>query len=64
MSKNLSAKFYQENKDRLHKKIMRNIKIFLKKKMKKSDNMVVNVTKIFQKMKNKSLLSIEKNIIE
>ena len=45
MSKNLSAKFYQENKDRLHKKIMRNIKIFLKKKMKKSDN-------IFQKMKS------------
>ena len=26
--------------------------------------MVVNVTKISQKMKNKSLLSIEKNIIE
>ena len=26
--------------------------------------MVVNITKIFQKMKNKSLLRIEKNIIE
>ena len=35
------------------------MKIFLKKKKKKSDNMV---TKVFQKMKNKSLLSIEKNI--
>ena len=34
------------------------------KKKKKRDNMVVNVTKISQKMKNKSLLSIEKNIIE
>ena len=34
------------------------------KKKKKRDNMVVNVTKISQKMKNKSLLSIEKKIIE
>ena len=39
---------------------MKGIKIFLKKKKKKSNNMVVNVTKIFQKMKNKSFLSIEK----
>ena len=29
----------------------------------KNDNMVVSITKIFQKMKSKSLLSIEKNII-
>ena len=43
MSKNISAKYYQESK--------------------KSNNMVVNVTKISQKMKNKSL-SIEKNITE
>ena len=57
MSKTLSANYYQENKERLQKK---DIKIFLKKKKKKSDNMVVNVTKIPQKMKNKSLLSIEK----
>ena len=34
------------------------------KKKKKSDNIVVNVTAIFQNMKDKSLLSIEKNIIE
>ena len=33
------------------------MKISLKKKKKKSDNIV---TKIFQKMENKSLLSIEK----
>ena len=44
------------------KKPLRDIKIFLKNKKKKSDNMVVNVEK--QKMKNKSLLSIEKNVIE
>ena len=31
---------------------------------KKSDKMVVNNTKIYQKMKSKSLLSIEKNIIK
>ena len=55
MSKNLSGKYYRENKER--------IKIFLKKKRKKSENMVVNVTKIFHRMENKSLLSIEKNII-
>ena len=64
MSENLPAKYYQENKERLQKKLMKDIKIFLKKKKRKSNNMVVNVTKISQKMKNKSLLSIEKNIIE
>ena len=38
--------------------LMKDIKIFLKKKKKKkSDNMVANDTKISQKMKNKSLLS-------
>ena len=31
---------------------------------KKSNNMVVNVTKMFWNMKNKSLLNIEKNITE
>ena len=42
---------------------MKDIKIFLKKKKQKSDNMVVNITKISQLMK-KSFLIIEKNIIE
>ena len=64
MSENLSAKHYQENKEILQKKLMKDIKMFLRKKEKKSDNMVVNVTKISQKMKNKRFLSIEKNIIE
>ena len=65
MSKNLSAKYYQENKEILQKKPVEDIKMFQKKKKKKSNNMVVViVTKIFQKMKNKSLLSIEKNIIK
>ena len=35
MSQNLLAKYYQENKDRLQKKkLVKNIKIFLKKKKK------------------------------
>ena len=36
MSKNLSAKYYQENKKRLQKKLVKHIKIFLKKKKKKN----------------------------
>ena len=36
MSKNLSAKYYQENKERLQKMLVKNIKIFLKKKTKKA----------------------------
>ena len=64
MSKNFSAKYYQEDKESLQKKLVKNIKIFLRNKKKKSDNIVVNVTKISQKMKNKSLLNIEKNIIK
>ena len=55
MSETLSAKYYQENKERLQKRLAKDIKIFLKKKKKKSGNMVVNITKISQKMKNKSL---------
>ena len=38
----------------LQKKLMKDIKIFLKKKKKKRGKTVVNVTKISEKMKNKS----------
>ena len=55
----MSPKYCQENKERLQNKFVKDIKIFLKKKKKKCDNIVVNVT-ISQKMKNKALLSIEK----
>ena len=60
MSKNLSAKYYQEDKESLQKRLVKNIKIFQRKKKKKSDNIVVNVIKISQKMKTKSWLNIEK----
>ena len=51
MSKHLWAKYYQENKERLQKNLVKDIKIFLKKKKKESDSMVVSFTKIFQKQK-------------
>ena len=54
MSKNLPAKSFQENKERLKKK----------KLVKDGNNMVVNITKICQKMKNKRLLSVAKNVIK
>ena len=57
MSKNLSAKYYQENKERLQIKAC-------EKKVVVSNNMFVSNTEIFQMMKNKSLLSVEKNVIE
>ena len=47
MSKTLSAKYYQENKERLQKKHMKDIKILLEKKKKKCNNMVVNITKVY-----------------
>ena len=51
------TRYYQKN-------IVKNIKISLKKKKTKSVNMVVNAIKIFLKMKNKELLSIEKIVLE
>ena len=42
------------------KKLVKDIKVFLKKKKKRSGNMVVNNTKMYRKMKKKGLLSIEK----
>ena len=64
MSKTLSAKCYQENKERLQKnKLVKDIRIFLQKKKRKSNNMVVNITKIYEKMKKK-LVEYRKNIID
>ena len=45
MSKNLSAKYYQQNKERLQKTLVKDIRIFLKKKKRKNNNMVVKVKK-------------------
>ena len=62
MSKNLSAKHYQENIERLQKRARERYQNLSKEKKKKSDNMVVNVPKISQKMKKINWLSVEKNI--
>ena len=63
MPKDSSGKYYQNNKESLQKKLLKGIKIFLKKEKKKSNNIVVSNTKIYQKMKRKSFLSIEKTVI-
>ena len=55
---NIIKKINEDSKKRLAK----DIKIYLKEKI--GNNMVANVTKISQKMKSKSFLGIDKNIIE
>ena len=60
MSKDYSDKYYQNDKERLLKKLVKDIKVYLKKNMIQSNNMVMIDKKISQKMKNKSLLSIKK----
>ena len=57
---NSSARYYQENKERLQKKLVEDIKVFLKKKKKKCNNEVVKDTKSFQNIKKICWLSIEK----
>ena len=65
MSKDSSAKYCQSNNEKLQKKLAKYIEVFIKKKTKKTNNMVVDDTKISKNMmKNKSLLSIEKNILK
>ena len=50
---NSSARHYQENKGRIQKNLFKGIKIFLKKKKGKNENMVANDIKVSEKMKNK-----------
>ena len=54
MSKNSSAKYYQDNKERLIKQLMKDIKVFLKEKKEKKQQYGCKNAKIFQKMKSKS----------
>lgn len=57
MVSNSSARHYKKNKDRLQKRHMKGIKIFLTKK---SKNMVVSDIKISPNIKSKDWLSIGK----
>ena len=51
MSKNVSDKYYQKTKERLQKKAQERYQNVSNKETKKNNNIVVNVTKISQKMK-------------
>ena len=55
MPKTLSVKYYQENKEIIQKKAHKRYQNLSKEEKQKKHNMVVNVTKIAQKMKSKSL---------
>ena len=41
MYQNTSAKHYQDNKEQLQKTLLKDLNVFLKKKKKESNNMVV-----------------------
>ena len=64
MSKNLSGKYYQENKERLQKKLVKNIKIFLKKKKKKKQQCGRERYKNLSEDQKINWLGIENNIIK
>ena len=53
MTRQASVKYCQKNK-RLKKSLVQGIKMLLKKKKTRSENMVMNAIKISQKMKSKS----------
>ena len=61
----LESKHYQNIKERLQTKARERYQSYSKeKKTKKKKNMVMKDTKISQNMKNKSWLSIEKNVMK
>ena len=62
MSKTLSAKYYQEIKERLQNKARERYQNLSKEEKEKKDG--CEYYKISQRMRNISLLSIEKNVIE
>ena len=61
MSKDLLAKYYQDNKEILQKVNLERYQSFSKEeKEKKNDNTSVKYTKIYQKLESTNWLSIEK----
>ena len=60
--KNSSAKYYQGNNERLQRKLVKDVKVFLRKKKKKKWLYGCERYKNFQKIKNKSCLSGGKNV--
>ena len=52
-TKDSSAKYYQNNKKGyIQKKLFKEIEVLIRKKKKTSNNMVMNDTKIYHKVKN------------
>ena len=64
MSIILSANYYQENKERLEKKACKRYQNYSKEEKEKKQHYGCEHYKIYQKLINKSLLNIEKNIIK
>ena len=62
MLQSLSANYYQENKERLSKKAGERYQNLSKEEKKRAKIWSWLLQKIFQKMKNKILLSIEKRL--
>ena len=60
MAEDSSDEYHQNNKERLQK----DINVFLRKKRGKKQHYGCERYKIYRKMRNKSLLSIEKSIIK
>ena len=49
MFKDSSTKYYQKNKEKITKRLLKDVKVNLKNNKKRSNNMVVNDAKIYQK---------------
>ena len=65
MSREASAKNDEKKQNKkIKKSLMKDIKMLLKKKRTKSENMAVNDIRISQKTKSKNHLGIEKNIMK
>ena len=50
----LLSKYYQNNKEKLQRKLVKDINVFIKKKKEKNNNMIVNNTKTYHKLEKKS----------
>ena len=59
LSKSSSTKNYEDNKERLQKNLVKDIKVYVNKKKKNNHNMILKNTKISQEMKNKRFLSLD-----
>ena len=60
---NLSAKYYKKNKERLQKKLVEGIKIFLKRKKKKSSNLAEHEKQRFVDY-GKNYSKLQKNTLQ